>query len=121
MKKYGFEKLEVWQDSRQLTKEIYFLTRQFPSEERYGLIQQIRRATISISCNLAEGTSRWSNKERIRYIEISYGSLMEVLNCLILSVDLGFLDNKTLIELRGQVDKIANKLSALANAYRSSK
>ena len=110
--------MEVWQNSRGLIKSIYFLTKAFPSEEKFGLTSQIRRAAISISCNLAEGTSRWSSKERIRYIEISYGSLMEVLNCMILSLDLELIDEGQLKEVRLKIDEIANKLSALSNSYR---
>lgn len=87
MKEYSFEKLEVWQLSRKLTGKIYTLTSNFPESERFGMINQIRRAGISIPSNIAEGTSRNSFKEKIRFIEISYSSLMEVLNCLIICND----------------------------------
>lgn len=56
---YGFEKLEVWQKARELVKEIYLISNQFPSDERYGLVSQIRRAAISVSSNMAEGSTRW--------------------------------------------------------------
>jgi four helix bundle protein len=62
MKQYFFEKLNVWQRSRVLVKSIYHLSGGFPSEEKFGLTQQIRRASISICCNLAEGTARFSGK-----------------------------------------------------------
>ncbi len=117
MKIYSFEKLDVWQRTREFTKKIYILTKTFPSEEKYGLISQIRRATISISCNIVEGTSRWSAKEKARYIEIAYGSLMEVLNCLILCSDLDFMKSRDLDELRLSIDEIGNKLHALAKSY----
>ena len=117
-KTYSFEKLDVWQKSRLLVKVIYFQTREFPDEEKFGLTSQIRRAMISVSCNIAEGTSRWSPKEKVRFIEIAFSSLMEVLNCLILSSDLEFMEDTRLIELRVQIDEVANKLNALANSYR---
>jgi len=117
MKIYSFEKVHVWQDTRQFTKHIYILTKKFPDEERFGLTSQVRRAMISISCNIAEGTSRHSTKEKRRYIEIAFGSLMEVLNCLILSTDLELILEQELIQCRHDIDKIGNKLNALGKSY----
>lgn len=118
MKIYSFEKLEVWNDSRNLLKEIYIMTKMFPDDEKFGLTSQIRRATISISCNIAEGTSRWSSKEKIRFIEIAFSSLMEVLNCLILARDLNYVEESKLTDTRELVDKIGNKLNGLSNHFR---
>jgi len=77
---YAFENLTVWQESRKFVKEIYLVTADYPKDERYGLISQLRRASVSVSSNLAEGSCRWSKKEQARFYEIAYGSLIEVLN-----------------------------------------
>jgi four helix bundle protein len=89
--KYAFEKLEVWQKSRVLVKEIYSVTKLYPKDEKFGLTSQLRRASVSISSNIAEGSTRLSIRDKSRFYEIAYGSLIEVLNQLIISVDLQFL------------------------------
>ena len=111
--KYSFEKLDVWQDARLFVKEIYTITKLFPSEERYNLCSQIQRASISIVSNIAEGLSRNSDKEKIRFIEIAYGSLMEVYCQVYISVDLFYITAQQFDELKSSIDKIANKLNAL--------
>ena len=110
---YSFEKLDVWQDARLFVKEIYTITKLFPSEERYNLCSQIQRASISIVSNIAEGLSRNSDKEKIRFIEIAYGSLMEVYCQIYISVDLLYITAQQFDELKSSIDKIANKLNAL--------
>ena len=114
---YSFEKLEVWQKSRLLVKEIYLITKKFPEDEKFGLTSQVRRAMISVSCNIAEGTSRWSDKEKVRFIEIAYGSLMEVVNCLILAHDLEYLSKDKILDLRSNIDIIASKLNGLKKSF----
>ena len=111
--KYSFEKLDVWQDARLFVKEIYTITKLFPSEERYNLCSQIQRASISIVSNIVEGLSRNSDKEKIRFIEIAYGSLMEVYCQVYISVDLLYITAQQFDELKSSIDKIANKLNAL--------
>jgi four helix bundle protein len=111
--KYSFENLEVWQMSRELVKEIYQTTSTFPNEEKYGLTSQLRRASVSVSSNIAEGSTRWSKKDQSRFYEIAFGSLIEVLNQMILSTDLGFLPENRLIELRTRIDQIGRMLNAL--------
>ena len=113
MKIYSFEKLQVWQQSRALTKNIYLLTRNFPEEEKFGLISQLRRASVSICSNLAEGSSRNSFKDKARFTEIAYGSLTEVLNQLIISSDLGFLTVQEYEKLRGEIEEISSMLNGL--------
>ena len=87
---YSFEKLMVWQKSIKLAKQIYSITSNFPKEEIYGLTSQIRRAVISISSNIAEGYVKSSSKEQIRFSEIAYGSLMVVLNQVIIAREFGY-------------------------------
>jgi len=117
--KYGFEKLEVWQDARLFVKEIYIITKLYPNEERFNLCSQIQRASISIVSNIAEGLSRNSDKEKIRFIEIAYGSLMEVYCQLQISADLSYISTEQLDLLRLSIDKIANKLNALNRSIAS--
>ncbi len=113
MKKYYFEKLDVWQKTRVLTKSIYIISRKFPDEEKFGMTSQIRRAAVSINCNIAEGISRQTGKDQARFTEIAYGSLMEVLNLLILAVDLEYITESDLNEERIKIEEISNKLNAL--------
>jgi len=113
MKTYSFENLNVWQRGKHLSVDIYKITKSFPAEEKYGLTSQLRRASVSICSNLAEGTSRNSYKEKARFTEIAFGSLMEVLAQLMIANELGLLDAKDLERLRETVEEIGNKLNKL--------
>ena len=113
MKIYSFEDLKVWQLARVLSKEIYIATKQFPDDERFGLTSQLRRAVVSVCSNLAEGSSRNSFKDKARFTEIAYGSLMEVLNQLIIASDLDFLSHQNYEKLRLQIEEISNMLNGL--------
>ena len=113
MRLFSFEKLDVWKLSRKLNKNIYQITKSFPDEEKFGLTSQIRRASISISSNIAEGSSRISGKEQARFSEISFGSLLEVLNQLILASDLEYITESDLVKQRPLIEEIANKLNKL--------
>lgn len=90
----AFEKLEVWQKSRSLEQVVYRVTKNFSTEERFGLTSQLRRAAISVSSNIAEGSTRWGKRDKARFYEIAYGSLIEVMNQLILSADYPLLTKK---------------------------
>ena len=115
MYKFYFEKLEVWKKSRKLVCDIYKITDKYPNSERFNFIDQMRRASCSVSNNLAEGNSKRTKKEQARYTSISHGSLMEVLNLLILSKDLGYIDELTLNEFYLKISIIARQLNALLN------
>ena len=84
---YGFEKLEVWKKSRELKYYIYDLTDNFPYSEMKNLTSQIRRASVSISANIAEGSAKFSNKDFKRYLRISYGSALELISHFYLAFD----------------------------------
>jgi four helix bundle protein len=114
--KYGFEKLHVWQNARRLVAQVYNVTATFPNRETYSLVDQIRRAAISVPANLAEGTSRISSKEQSHFTAISYGSLMELLSHFYLAMDLQYIDRKTFDELRSSIFEISNQLNALRKA-----
>lgn len=116
MHEYYFEKLRVWQRSREFVKKIYLLTRKFPDSEKFGIVSQMQRASVSISSNIAEGTSRKSSKDQGHFIQVAYASLMECLSQLILAYDLGFIKESELIEIREYVEEISNLLNAYHNA-----
>lgn len=110
---FSFEKLKVWQKARELSKIIYKNTKSFAEDERFGLITQMRRCSISISSNIAEGTGRHSNKDKARFTEIAYGSALELLNQSILSNDLEFLSDDNYMEIRNSLTEITAMLDAL--------
>ena len=110
---YGFEKLGVWQANRQFAKKLYKLTASFPKEELFGITSQIRRATISISCNLAEGSARQGVKDQHRFYEIAFGSAVEVVNLLILCNDFGFISDQDYETLRTDMEKITYQFNQL--------
>ena len=116
MYKYSFEKLVVWQNARELTKELYKITSDFPSDERFGLVSQIRRAAISVSSNIAEGSSRKTEKDQAHFYTSAYSSLIELLNQLILSSDLDFLQEDKYLKLRERIELISNQLNNLRKA-----
>ena len=113
---YSFEKLDVWKLSRELTVEIYKLTKSFPMDEMYGLSGQIRRASVSVVSNIAEGTSKASGKDKAHFSVIAYSSLMELLNQSIIATDLAYISQEDLDSLRLKINEISNKLNALRNA-----
>jgi len=113
MRLYSFEKLEVWNLGRELTKNIYKISRNFPEDERFGLTSQIRRASISVTSNIAEGSSRKSGKEQARYTEIAFGSLLEILNQLIAAGDLEYINEELIKSQRPLIEEIGNKLNRL--------
>lgn len=108
--KHEFKLLNVWIDSRELNKIIYRLSLKFPKEENYGLTSQIRRASISISSNIAEGSSFESNKMFAKFLAISLGSLCEVESQLYLAYDLRYLSYSDLSSTLIQVDILKRKL-----------
>jgi four helix bundle protein len=82
---FNFEKLDVWNDAIAFADSVYTITRAFPDDERFGLTSQMRRAAVSISSNLAEGSSRSSRPDYSRFIEIATGSLYEVVSQSVIS------------------------------------
>lgn len=110
---FSFEKLEVWKEAIELAKDIYELCKTIPKSEEYGLISQLKRATVSISSNIAEGTSRNTVKDKVHFITISYSSTMEVLNLLIINKELNFISETEFENLKDRIYKITNMLNAL--------
>ena len=112
---YSFEKLEVWNNARDLAKAIYILSSKFANTEKYGLASQIQRAAVSVSSNIAEGSGRISPKEKKRFIEIAYGSLMETLSQLFIAKDLEYISETDMEEIRPLIEHISAQLSVWRN------
>lgn len=112
---FRFEKLEVWQKALELADDVYAVTRSFPADERFGLTTQMRRATVSISSNIAEGSSRSSDADFARFIEIAYGSLMEVVSQSMIAHRESFMQEEPLRSLYEKVEELARMLSGLRN------
>lgn len=110
----GFENLDVWQRARRLTSKIYSITRNFPREELHGLTSQMRRASVSVCSNIAEGNGRLFEREQKHFYSISVGSLYEILCQIIISNDLGYIDDSTLKILREEIEIIGRQLSKLS-------
>ena len=117
--KFSFETLDVYHKCRALVAEVYRVQKLFPNEERYALGDQVRRAATSVTANLAEGSGRQSIKEKIHFVEISYGSLMEVFCELQTATDLGYITETKLNALRPQFTDIAKMLSGLRKSLSS--
>lgn len=117
---FAFEKLEVWQESMKLTCSIYKLTENFPKTEQFSLIDQMRRSSSSICANLAEGNARQSGKDKAHFTTIAYGSLMEILNHLILAEKLRYITTNDLEGFRKSIEKLAHQLQSLRKYQQSS-
>lgn len=111
--KFGFEKLNVWQTAIDLSKLIYTYTTEFPNTELYGLTSQIKRAVVSVSSNIAEGSCKSSAKEQAKFYEIAFGSLMEVLNQLILAQNFGYIKSESYYICRNKIEEVSRQLNAL--------
>ena len=116
---FSFEKLDVWQNSREFVIDIYKLTMKFPSSEIYGITSQIKRSATSIATNIAEGTSRNTKKDKAHFLTISYSSAMETLNHLIISKDIDYLSEEDYLISREKLEKICNQINNLKKYYLS--
>jgi len=105
--------LPVWSHSIDFVEKIYLLTQGFPSEERYGLVSQLRRSAISIPSNIAEGAARGSTKEYIYFTRVSLGSVAELETQLIVSQRLGYVESSDLLQLLEERASIARQLQTL--------
>ena len=111
-----YRDLDVWQRSMRLAKEIYKVTQRFPADERFGLINQLRRAAVSVPSNLAEGHARFGAGEFSRFISITMGSVAELETQILLSSDLSYIDGATADELLTELDGIGKMLRGLAKS-----
>jgi four helix bundle protein len=106
IKRHNFRELKIWQEAMKIVKSVYSLTSNLPSEEKFGLISQINRCSISIPSNIAEGSGRTSNKEFIHFLNISISSSFELETQLILANDLFNTDSEEIIEKINELQKM---------------
>ena len=105
-----YRKLEIWQIGRTINKETYRITSDFPKSELYGLVSQMRRASISIISNIAEGCGRDSLKEFIQFLKVSFGSVRELESQFYAALDVGFVDEKNFDEIMEKLDMLSKKI-----------
>ena len=103
---HKFKQLEIWKRGRFFCTEVYSITGNFPNEEKFGLTNQLRRAAVSIPSNIAEGSSRKSNKDFSRFLEIAIGSAYEIETQLLISSDLGFITEEKLPPLINKINDL---------------
>lgn len=113
MEKFYYRRLDVYQNSCQLVIDVYELLKRFPQEERFALCDQLRRASVSIISNIAEGFGRYSNKERLYFLGNANGSLMEVSSQIDLSCRLGYIDQECLETIDDKISVITKQLASL--------
>ena len=117
MDKFTFFDLRVYKEAKQLVREVYSLVDSFPQNENYALSDQLRRAVVSVPSNIAEGSGRFSNKEKIHFVEIAYGSLSETLCQLDIAHDLGYISDQVFTEEKERIDIIGKQLSGLRSSF----
>jgi four helix bundle protein len=108
-----FEDLNAWKEGHKLVLMIYEATKKFPSDERFGLVSQMRRAAVSITSNIAEGFTRLSYAEKIRFYNFSHASITEIQNQLIISRDVGFISSSDYQEYFNQSVTVHKILTGL--------
>lgn len=115
----SFADLRVWQKGHKFVLEIYTITYEFPKEEQFGLTSQLRRAAVSFTSNIAEGFSRISYKEKIRFYSIALGSLTEAQNQLLVAKDLGYMTKEKFNELALETVNLNKMTNGLIKASKS--
>jgi four helix bundle protein len=115
---WDYKELDVWHRARRLTKAVYELTTAYPKAEQFGLTAQTRRAAVSVTANLAEGTGRRGRRELSRFVEIATGSAFELESHLHLASDLGFVNAEDLSHVLAEVDGTKRMLIGLSRSLR---
>jgi four helix bundle protein len=110
---FNFEKLDVWQEAIQFADPVYEVTGDFPREERFGLTNQMRRAAVSVSSNIAEGSSRVSRTDFARFVEIATGSLFEVVSQTTIALRRKMIEQNNYNEIYAAAEKQSKMLSGL--------
>lgn len=118
MEVFGYRKLIAYQKAKEIVKRTYKLLKKFPAEERYAMCDQLRRASVSITSNIAEGVNRFSFKDKARFIEIAYGSLMEVSSQFEIAEELGYVTTADRQNMDQLIEEDARLLSGLLNSYK---
>ena len=120
MEVFGFRRLIAYQKAKEVVKRTYKLLRKFPAEERYAMCDQLRRASVSITSNIAEGVNRYSVKDKSHFIEIAYGSLMEVSSQFEIAEELGYITVEDRLSIDQLIEELARILSGLQKNYKLS-
>ena len=115
MELFSFTKLAAYQRSMDLVQDVYAVMKIFPAEERFALCDQLRRAVVSVPSNIAEGLSRFSDKENAHFLEISYGSLMETYCQLDIAKRLGYITDTQFVDFEKRIEDIAKPIAGLRN------
>lgn len=113
---FAYRKLEVYANSKKYVADIYQLLQKFPNEERFAMCNQLRRAAVSITSNIAEGMGRFSDKEKLHFIEIAFGSLYETMSQIELALDFNYITQNEFVNMEEQVVVISKMLSGLRNS-----
>lgn len=116
----NFRELEIWKDARELVKEIYRFTNQLPDSEKFGLISQINRCSVSIPANIAEGCAKNSQKDFVRFLQMSLGSAYELESHIILCLDLDFAHGDSTSKLIKRIQFLQKRIASLIK-YNNSK
>lgn len=116
---FNYKKLVAYQRAKALVKMVYGLIRKFPKEEQHALCDQLRRAVVSVTSNIAEGTNRSTYPDKVRFLEMSYGSLMEVHSQMDVACDLGYISSEELSQIEELVLSIAKPLSGLRSKFQT--
>ena len=120
MEVFGYRKLIAYQKAKEIVKRTYKLLKKFPSEERWAMCDQLRRASVSITSNIAEGVNRFSVKDKTHFIEMAYGSLMEVSSQFEIAEELGYITSEEQLSMDHLIEENARLLSGLLNSYKPS-
>ena len=116
---FNYKKLVAYQRAKDLVKAVYDLLRGFPKEEQYALCDQLRRAVVSVISNIAEGTNRQTYPDKIHFLEIAYGSLMEVHSQMDVACDLGYISAVNLMFIEELIIGVVKPLSGLRLSYQA--
>ena len=120
MEIFGYRKLIAYQKAKEVVKRTYKLLKKFPSEERYAMCDQLRRASVSVTSNIAEGVNRFSVKDKAHFIEMAYGSLMEVSSQFEIAEELDYITADDRLNMDQLIEEDARLLSGLLNSYKPS-
>lgn len=120
MEVFGYRKLIAYQKGKEVVKRTYQLLKKFPSDEKHAMSNQLRRASVSITSNIAEGVNRYSVKDKSHFIEMSYGSLMEVSSQFEIAEELGYITTEESMSMDQLIEEEARLLSGLQNSYKQS-
>ena len=116
---FGYRKLIAYQKAKEVVKRTYKLLKKFPKEEQYAMCDQLRRASISIASNIAEGMNRYSVKDKNHFLEMAYGSLMEVSSQFEIAEELGYINNADRKNMDVLIDEVARLISGLQKSFKN--